>query len=317
MDSGSLKTLIIGTRGSPLALWQVGWVKERLTALVPGIQISFKEIKTTGDKMLDVSLAKVGGKGLFLKEIEEALLAGEVDIAVHSMKDVPVTLPKGLVLGAMMAREDPRDVFVSRRWTRFFDLPQGARVGTSSLRRRTQLLHHRPDLKIVSLRGNVGTRLKRLEEGSVDAIILAAAGMKRLNCEHHITEYLETEILLPAVGQGCVGIEARDNRQDVLKLITLLNDPQTQICVEAERHLLQILEGGCQAPIGVYGTMVQDRLTLVAKVLSYDGQTVLAEVAEGSMKDPGAVARHLGDRLIRQGAQKILQEVIEAMDNEG
>ncbi len=249
--------IVIGTRGSKLALWQAEWIKAELKKLNPELEIELNKIKTTGDKILDVPLAKVGGKGLFVKEIEEALLKNEADIAVHSMKDVPTEFPDGLHLAVICEREDPRDAFIApaQGVRSFKELPQGAKVGTSSLRRACQLLSIRPDLKIEQLRGNLDTRLRKLDEGLFDAIILAAAGVKRLGWASRITEILSPETSLPAIGQGAVGIECRTDDGFINTLIAPLNHPETDICVRAERALLKKLEGGCQVPIAAHAVL--------------------------------------------------------------
>jgi len=261
--------VIIATRGSKLALWQADWVKAELERRYPGIRIELKKIKTTGDKILDVPLAKVGGKGLFVKEIEEALLRKDADLAVHSMKDVPVDLPEGLHIAAVCKREDPRDAFLTQirnlpagrqgskfEIRNFKELPIGAKVGTSSLRRACQLLNIRPDLNITQLRGNLDTRIRKLDEGQFDAIIVAAAGVKRLGLVQRITEILGAGISLPAIGQGAVGIECRVNDEFINKMIEPLNHPETAVCVCAERAFLRKLEGGCQVPIAAYARLV-------------------------------------------------------------
>lgn len=245
------KKIIIATRGSKLALWQAEFVQAELKKRNPGLQVELNKIKTTGDKILDVPLAKVGGKGLFVKEIEEALLSRKADLAVHSMKDVPTEFPQGLHLAVICEREDPRDAFISHV-PHFVELPKGARVGTSSLRRSSQLLNIRPDLLIHSLRGNVETRLRKLDEGQFEAVILAAAGVKRLGLHHRITEVLPFETSLPAIGQGAVGIECRIEDQFIHTLISPLDHRETSVCVKAERAFLKRLEGGCQVPIAAY-----------------------------------------------------------------
>jgi hydroxymethylbilane synthase len=261
------RKIVIATRGSKLALWQAEWIKAELEKINPGIGIDLNKIKTTGDKILDVPLAQVGGKGLFVKEIEEAILRGEADLAVHSMKDVPTELPEGLHLSAICKREDPRDAFITavssqqsavsrqKKIKYFKELPQGANVGTSSLRRICQLLNKRPDLKISQLRGNVDTRIRKLDEGQFDAIILAAAGVKRLGRAEKITEILPPEISLPAVGQGAIGIECRVDDEFINNLLKNLNHKETSVCVRAERAFLKKLEGGCQVPIAAYARL--------------------------------------------------------------
>lgn len=254
--------VIIGTRGSKLALWQAEWVKSELQRMNPGLDVELNKIKTAGDKILDVPLAQVGGKGLFVKEIEEALLAGEADLAVHSMKDVPTDFPEGLYLAVICRREDPRDAFIAPIQSSKFkiqnlrDLPQGATIGTSSLRRSCQLLSIRPDLKIEQLRGNLDTRLRKLDEGRFDAIILAAAGVKRLGWTERITEIIPPEISLPAIGQGAIGIECRTDDKFISGLISPLNHSETSVCVRAERAFLKRLEGGCQVPIAAHARLI-------------------------------------------------------------
>ena len=262
------KKVVIGTRGSKLALWQAEWVKSELIKLNPDLTIELNKIKTTGDKILDVPLAKVGGKGLFVKEIEEALLRGEADLAVHSMKDVPTDFPKGLYLAVICKREDPRDAFIAPmqngkfKIQNFKNLPHGATIGTSSLRRSSQLLSIRPDLKIMQLRGNLDTRLRKLDEGQFDAIILAAAGVKRLGWANRITETIEPSISLPAIGQGAVGIECRIDDEFINKLIAPLNHNETSVCVRAERACLKKLEGGCQVPIAAHARIIRNTPSL-------------------------------------------------------
>src|SRR5512139_1975169 len=260
--------IIIGTRGSKLALWQAEWVKSELKKLTPALEVELNKIKTTGDKILDVPLAQVGGKGIFVKEIEEALLNGEADLAVHSMKDVPTEFPEGLHLAVICKREDPRDAFLSQqqgstfRIQSFDQLPEGASVGTSSLRRSCQLLSSRPDLKVMQLRGNLDTRLRKLDEGQFDAIILAAAGVKRLGWAGRITQILDPSISLPAIGQGAVGIECRTSDQFINGLIAPLDHTETSLCVRAERAFLKRLEGGCQVPIAAYAQLRGGKISM-------------------------------------------------------
>jgi len=317
------KKVVIGTRGSKLALWQAEWVKSELIKLNPDLTIELNKIKTTGDKILDVPLAKVGGKGLFVKEIEEALLRGEADLAVHSMKDVPTDFPKGLYLAVICRREDPRDAFIARvkdsrgqgvkgkefKINSFKNLPQGATVGTSSLRRSSQLLSIRPDLKILQLRGNLDTRLRKLYEGQFDAIILAAAGVKRLGWADRITETIEPSISLPAIGQGAVGIECRIDDEFINKLIAPLNHNETSVCVRAERACLKKLEGGCQVPIAAYATLTNGKLTMNGLVGSVSGDRIIKSHVEGNPKDAEALGLKLAEDLLSKGAKEILDEV--------
>jgi hydroxymethylbilane synthase len=299
----------IGTRGSALALWQAEWVKAELEKRHPGAAVTLTKIKTTGDKILDVPLAKVGGKGLFVKEIEEAMLAGDIDIAVHSMKDVPTFFPDGLHLGAITKREDPRDALLSRSNVKFADLPKGAKIGTSSLRRQSQLMHLRPDFRISQLRGNVDTRLRKLKEGQYDAIILAAAGVKRLGLAGNVTEYISTEISLPAIGQGALGIECRVDDRELNDMIAFFNHEESRVCVTAERALLRRLEGGCQVPIACHGVMKDGKLFVSGLVASVDGKRIIRDGIDGKPGDADRLGVALAEKLLKQGADVILREV--------
>jgi hydroxymethylbilane synthase len=303
------KQIRIGTRSSALALWQAEWVKSEFEKRYPGMIVSLTKIKTTGDKILDVPLAQVGGKGLFVKEIEEAMLSDEIDIAVHSMKDVPTLFPDGLHLGAITKREDPRDALLSNRNLLFKDLPQGAKIGTSSLRRQAQLLHARPDFSIQQLRGNVDTRLRKLKEGQFDAIILAAAGVRRLGLAEHVTEYLDPEISLPAIGQGALGIECRVDDRELNDLISFFNHQDSRTCVVGERALLRRLEGGCQVPIACHGRMQSDKLLLIGLVGSVDGKRIIKDSIEGIPEKAEKLGKTLAEKLLSQGADVILREV--------
>ncbi len=304
----ALKQLRIGTRASQLALWQANWVKSELESRYPGMEVTLTKIKTLGDKILDVPLAQVGGKGLFVKEIEEAMIRGEIDIAVHSMKDVPTEFPEGLGLSCITRREDPRDALISRGVT-FTDLPQGAKIGTSALRRQAQLLKVRPDLKMVIIRGNVETRISKLTSENLDAVILAAAGLKRLGFTDSVTEYLDTDLSVPAIGQGALGIECRLDDKELNDTIAFFNHPETSYAVRAERALLKRCEGGCQVPIAAYGQVEGDQLTLTGFVAAVDGSRSLKEKIIG----PVDAAEHLGielaERLLRNGGKEILEEV--------
>ncbi|MFY9268673.1 MAG: hydroxymethylbilane synthase [Candidatus Manganitrophaceae bacterium] len=303
------KILKIGSRGSQLALWQANWVKDQLEQ--KGISVEIIKIKTTGDKILDVPLAKVGGKGLFVKEIEEALLRGEIDLAVHSMKDVPSQLPESLHLAAIPKREDPRDALISRGGLRLADLPSVAKIGTSSLRRQAQLWAARPDLKFAMLRGNLDTRLRKLTEGEFDAIILAAAGLHRLGWSDRIIEYLSTEVSLPAIGQGALGIECRREDREVNAQIAFLNDPETACTVTAERALLHRLEGGCQVPIAGYATLLDGEITLEGRVATLDGREVLREQQHAPISEAVPLGIRVAEALLAKGAEKILKTVYE------
>lgn len=302
--------LIIATRSSMLALWQAEWIKAQLEEIKPSLTIELNKIKTTGDKILDVPLAQVGGKGLFVKEIEEAMLRGEADLAVHSMKDVPTDLPEGLHLSTITKREDPRDAFIAGPEIKSFsDLPQGANVGTSSLRRICQLLNIRPDLKITQLRGNVDTRIRKLDEGQFDAVILAAAGVKRLGRADRITEILPTEICLPAIGQGAVGIECRVDDEFTNNLLKNLDHYETSVCVRAERAFLKKLEGGCQVPIAAYAQLLDGKIAISGLVGSLDGKTLIKESLQGKPEDAESLGTTLAERILSMGAGEILAEV--------
>ena len=306
--------LRIATRKSPLALWQAEYVRDRLIAAHPGLEVELVRMTTQGDKILDSPLAKVGGKGLFVKELEEGLLNGRADLAVHSMKDVPVELPEGLHLPVICEREDPRDALVSQHYAALDDLPQGARVGTSSLRRQCQLTTLRPDLEILSLRGNVNTRLAKLDAGDFDAIILAAAGLLRLGFGNRITAYLDTSISLPAIGQGAVGIECRRDDPDVNQVIAALNHPPTQVRVSAERAMNHRLEGGCQVPIAGHAVLEGDALMLRGLVGYPDGSQVVRGEIRGDAAEATTLGVALADDLLARGAGAILKAVYAASD---
>lgn len=301
------KIIRIATRKSPLALWQAEYVRDRLLELYPGLSVELLKITTEGDKILDTPLAKIGGKGLFVKELENCLLDGRADIAVHSMKDVPVELPPGLHVPVICVREDPRDAFVSNIFPNIESLPIDARVGTSSLRRQCQLHAFRPDLKISSLRGNVNSRLMKLDRGDYDAIILAAAGLLRLGMGERISQSLPTRISLPAIGQGAVGIECRSDDSRVNALIAPLSDPDTKICVTAERALNQRLEGGCQVPIAGFAELVDGQLYMRALVGQPDGSKVIRGDITGAPQAASALGIALADDLLSRGARDILQ----------
>ncbi|MGD8811786.1 MAG: hydroxymethylbilane synthase [Thioalkalispiraceae bacterium] len=299
----------IATRKSQLALWQAEYVKQMLQQAHPGLEVELLKMSTQGDKILDVPLAKIGGKGLFIKELEAGLLSGEADIAVHSMKDVPVDFPDGLHLPVICPREDPRDAFVSNICNSLDELPHGARVGTSSLRRQSQVAARRPDLEIITLRGNVNTRLRKMDDGEYDAIILAAAGLKRLEMEDRIKQCLDPSVSLPAIGQGAVGIECRSDDARINNLIAPLNDSKTQIRIRAERALNQRLEGGCQVPIGGYAEFEQGLIMLRGLVGSPDGKTMVRGDIAGPPENAEEMGIALAEDLLSRGADKILQEL--------
>jgi hydroxymethylbilane synthase len=305
----SNSVLNIATRQSPLALWQAEHIQARLLALYPELEVNLVRFVTQGDKILDTSLSKIGGKGLFVKELEMALLDGRADFAVHSMKDVPMDLPEGLELAVICEREDPTDAFVSNRYQCLADLPIGARLGTSSLRRCSQLQHYRPDLKVVDLRGNVGTRLGKLDAGEYDAIILASAGLIRLGLGERIRERLDTSMSLPAVGQGALGLECRLGDERVTALIAPLADHITNRCVRAERAFNHRLMGGCQVPIAGFATLDGEQLTLQGRVGSVDGQVLLKDHITGHAADAEKLGIILAERLLSAGADKLLAQL--------
>jgi len=303
------RSLVLGTRGSRLAIRQAEWVQARLREIAPGVTVTLQRIRTSGDKILDVPLAKIGGKGLFVKEIEDALLQGGIDLAVHSMKDVPTVLPDGLEILCVPEREDPRDALVSRDGKSLDLLPEGARVGTSSLRRQAQLLHHRSDLKIQVLRGNLDTRLRKLRAGEFDAIVLAAAGLKRMGWMEQITEYLPAEVSLPAIGQGALGLEGRRDDGFVRDLVAALEHPPTRAAVTAERALLERLQGGCQVPIAAHATLAGERLRLEGLIASVDGRRLVRNQVEGLVAQARELGLRLAEQLLDQGGEAILNEI--------
>ena len=305
----SKKIIKIATRKSPLALWQAYFVRDQLLALHDDIEVELLKMVSKGDKILDVPLAKVGGKGLFVKELETGLLEGDADIAVHSMKDVPVDFPRGLHLAVICEREDPRDAFVANNFKQLDELPQGSIVGTSSLRRQSQLLKYRPDLQIKFLRGNVNTRLKKLDDGEYDAIILAAAGLIRLEMKHRISSYLTTQQSLPAMGQGAVGIECRVDDEVTNRLIAPLAHKETTIRLSAERALNKRLEGGCQVPIGGFAELDGELLSMRSFVGSPDGKNLVEGSISGSADNAEQLGIQLADDLLSRGAKEILAEV--------
>ncbi|WP_026438489.1 hydroxymethylbilane synthase [Acinetobacter towneri] len=302
-----MKTLKIATRQSPLALWQAEHIRARLEAMHADLTVELVTFVTQGDKILDTPLAKIGGKGLFVKELEAALMDGRADLAVHSMKDVPMALPEGLSLTVICEREDPLDAFVSNHYASFADLPQGAKVGTSSLRRKCQILKARPDLEIIDLRGNVGTRLSKLDDGQYDAIILASAGLKRLGLAERIRHTIQPDVSLPAVGQGALGLECRSQDQAVLDLILPLMHAETNVCVRAERAFNAYLEGGCQVPIAGYATLQNGQLQIEGRVGSVDGQTILKAVQFGAPEQAEMLGEELAKALLAQGAGELLK----------
>ena len=303
--------IIIATRESQLALWQAEHVKARLLALHPGLEVELLGMTTQGDQILDSPLSLIGGKGLFVKELEVAMQEGRADLAVHSMKDVPMELPEGFELAVICEREDPRDAFVSSTYPSLEALPPGARVGTSSLRRQAQLRARLPHLNVDTLRGNVNTRLRKLDEGQYDAILLAAAGLKRLGFQDRIRALLEPEESLPAVGQGAIGIEIRAGRPELAALLAPLNHDETAACVRAERAMSRAIQGGCQAPIGGFAVARDDRLYLRAFVADLEGIRFYRASAEGPVDDPEAVGEAAARDLVAQGADHLLADIVQ------
>ncbi|RDI38369.1 hydroxymethylbilane synthase [Aquicella lusitana] len=303
--------LVIATRESPLALQQAESIKQLLIAHHPHLSVDLLGITTQADKRLDVTLTEIGGKGLFVKELEEALLDGRADIAAHSMKDVPMDLPPGLSLPVMIEREDPRDVFVSNNYASLDQMGSGTALGTSSLRRQTQLRAQRPDLAFENLRGNIHTRLKRLDKGDFDAIVLAAAGLKRMHLDARIRSYLSVEQSLPAAGQGALGIECREEDEPILSLIKPLNHAVTYACVSAERALCRRLGGGCKVPVAAYAQIHHGLLTLHGLVANRNGTRILRVRHEGDPHCADSVGIRAAEELIQQGAEKILKEFID------
>ncbi|WP_068674520.1 hydroxymethylbilane synthase [Oceanobacillus sp. Castelsardo] len=308
-----MRKIVVGSRRSNLALTQTKWVINQLKEAGVSNEFEIKEIVTKGDRILDVTLSKVGGKGLFVKEIEQAMYDKEIDIAVHSMKDMPSVMPEGLVISSIPVREDPRDAFVSKNNIALKDLPDGAIVGTSSLRRAAQILKVRPDINIKWIRGNIETRIRKLREEDYDAIILAASGLKRAGHDNGIvTEYLEPEVVVPAVGQGALAIECREDDQEIREILNKINDSYTTRTVTAERTFLHLLDGGCQVPIGGYAYLEKDEIVLTALVGTPDGKTILKEVVRGT--EPKAVGEEAATLLINQGAKEIVDRVKEELD---
>lgn len=302
------KKFILGTRGSKLALWQSEHVASILQEKA-GVEIELNIIKTQGDKILDVALSRIGDKGLFVKEIETALIEGEADLAVHSSKDVPTQIPEGLTLGAFLRRVDPRDVLISKSGQGLDALPPGSVIGTSSLRRIAQILHRRPDLKIEDVRGNLDTRLRKMDEGLFDAIVLAAAGLDRMGWAEGITERIPSDVMLSAVGQGAIAIEVRQGDEDMHELMAYLDDPATRFAVTAERALLRELEGGCQIPIGALGILEDGVLKLEGMVAGLDGSRLIRDSITGAPEEADELGVRLADKLKAQGADEILAEV--------
>ena len=302
--------LVIGTRKSLLAMWQSKHIASLLREQYPDCEVVLKEIVTKGDRILDVPLSKIGGKGLFTKEIENELLDGTVDLAVHSLKDMPTVLPEGLCLTAITARATVGDAFVSNKYNSLAELPAHAVLGTSSLRRRAQILAARPDLEIIDLRGNVDTRLRKLDEGQMDAIILASAGLQRLGYGERIKEIIPNEVCLPAVGQGALAIECRSDNAEVRTMLDFLTDRATKIATDAERSFLNVIEGGCQVPIGVHAEVEGDKVRVEAIIASLDGKTILRDTVTGTAVDAVELGKNLCENMLAQGGKEILAEIL-------
>jgi hydroxymethylbilane synthase len=306
-----MRTVVVGTRKSALALTQTGWVMDRLREVNPSWELRQEKIVTKGDRILDVTLSKIGGKGLFVKEIEQALLDGRIDIAVHSMKDMPGDMPDGLVIGAVTRREDPRDCLITRSGQTLEKLPSGARIGTSSLRRQAQILAYRPDVTVEPVRGNLDTRLRKMEEGQFDAILLAMAGLSRMGWQERVTQALSTDIMVPAVGQGALAVQCRRDDVEVLEGLKRINDPKTEQAVRAERAFLRVFEGGCHLPVGAYAEATDGLIRLIGMVAHPDGRKVLRGVVEGA--EPEQVGRTLAQQLLEKGAGELLSALREEM----
>ncbi|OTQ07346.1 hydroxymethylbilane synthase [Gilliamella apicola] len=302
----------IATRKSPLALWQANFVKQNLLLAHKDLTVELIPMVTQGDIILDSPLSKIGGKGLFVKQLEQAILNNEADIAVHSIKDIPAQFPEGLMLAAICQRDEVRDAFVANKYASLNDLPEGAIVGTSSLRRQCQLRSHYPHLIIKDLRGNVGTRLNKLDDGQYDAIILASVGLKRLSLEHRITQYIGTDLMLPAVGQGAIGIESRTDDKQILDIISVLDDKKSRACIQAERAMNNALQGGCQVPIAGYCRLNNDELTLQGLVGRVDGSKIIKQQITGFINEAESLGEKLAKQLLNQGADLILTELLDA-----
>ncbi|MCO6560873.1 MAG: hydroxymethylbilane synthase [Gilliamella sp.] len=299
----------IATRKSPLALWQANFVKQQILANHPNLTVELIPMVTKGDVLLDSPLSKIGGKGLFVKQLEQAILNNEADIAVHSIKDIPAEFPEGLTLATICKRDDVRDSFISNKYSNIDELPNGAIIGTSSLRRQCQLRAKYPHLQIKDLRGNVGTRLAKLDNKQYDAIILASAGLKRLALQDRIKQYIDTNLILPAVGQGAIGIETRADDKKILEILSVLDDKHSRVCIEAERAMNKALQGGCQVPIACYSQLNNNILSLQGLVGRIDGSKIIKVALEGSITEAEKLGQELAKRLLDQGAKTILKEL--------
>lgn len=307
-----MKSIILGSRGSKLALWQANYVASQLTRVVPDLDVEVKVIKTKGDKILDVALSRIGDKGLFTKEIEKELLDGSIDMAIHSMKDLPSQMAPGLCIGAVLKRENPGDVLISRQGYKFSDLPEGAIIGTSSLRRISQIRALRPDIVLVDIRGNIETRIRKMHEQELDGIVLAYAGVKRLGLEEKISDILPYNIMLPAVGQGAIAIEVRQGDTSNLELARSINHEPTNWATRTERSFLKVLEGGCQVPIGCYAEVSGENITVEGLVASLDGRRVFRESIQGKCQEADLIGRQLARDLLQKGAASVLAEIRQA-----
>ncbi|OCG37324.1 MULTISPECIES: hydroxymethylbilane synthase [unclassified Gilliamella] len=299
----------IATRKSPLALWQANFVKQQILTNHPNLTVELIPMVTKGDVLLDSPLSKIGGKGLFVKQLEQAILNNEADIAVHSIKDIPAEFPEGLTLATICKRDDVRDSFISNKYSNIDELPNGAIIGTSSLRRQCQLRAKYPHLQIKDLRGNVGTRLAKLDNQQYDAIILASAGLKRLALQDRIKQYIDTDLILPAVGQGAIGIETRADDKKILEILSVLDDKHSRVCIEAERAMNKALQGGCQVPIACYSQLNNNILSLQGLVGRIDGSKIIKGTLEGSITEAEKLGQELAKRLLDQGAKTILKEL--------
>ncbi len=305
-----MRKIVIGTRGSKLALWQTEFVKGKLVEFFPEVEFEIKIIKTKGDKILDSPLSKIGDKGIFTREIEIELLNGEIDLAVHSLKDLPTKLPDGLTISAVTEREDVRDVLISEDNLSLDKLPQNALIATGSLRRRAQLLHFRPDFKFVDLRGNIDTRFKKFDESNWDGMVLAFAGVNRMSYTNRISQIIPTDIILPAVGQGAIAVEVREDDHDILEMIEKINHKETELATKAERALLKHLEGGCQIPIGAFAFVSNGKIKLSAMISNLDGTFMVRDSMEGDLDDDAEkIGFELAEKLLEQGGSKILGEI--------
>ena len=309
------KKIIIGTRGSELALWQTNFVRESLKKNFPEISFETKIIKTTGDKLLDVALAKIGDKGLFTKQIETALLSGEIDLAVHSLKDLQTVQPENLCIGAVSKRELPNDILISKNYRSIDELPKNAKVATGSLRRKSQLLNYRNDLEIFEIRGNVPTRISKFEASDLDAMILAYAGVHRLKLDEHIAQIIPFDLILPAVGQGAMAVEIREENAKIREILQVFDDKETRLCITAERAFLRTLEGGCQVPIGANAVFENGKIHLDGMVGSLNGEINLREKIVGEKSEAKKLGENLAEILIKKGANEILENTRERIEN--